>query len=87
MEVTGDTAVFDYVGQTAMTIPQNARAEGRAWPWAMTLVSEDYQRTAIVLLHERSCDDGTGSLLPYEMQVLTQRTDQPVLLTGCCRLP
>lgn len=83
LALSQDTARFDYIGAAEMTIPQVSRAEGRTWPLAMTLISADYSSTAIVLLHDRSCSiDGESH--PVEAQVLTQRQDLPVLLTGCC---
>lgn len=83
LALSAQTAVLDYIGAATMTVPQVSRAEGRTWPVAMTLVSDDYSRTAIVLLHDRSCTLADQSY-PVEAQILTQRQDLPVLLTGCC---
>ena len=83
--ITGPTASFTYIGTAQMDVPQFSRAERRVWPVAMTLVSTDYSSTAIVLIHERSCNLGEDIIYEFEAQVLTQRQDMPVLLTGCCR--
>ena len=82
LDLTQTTATFDYIGETEMTIPQTSRAEGRSWPVAMTLISADFSSTAIVILHDRMCQTGQS----HEVQVLTQRQDLPVLLTGCCNV-
>lgn len=84
-QIAGETARFSYIGHAEMDIPQFSRAEGRLWPVAMTLVSTDYSRTAILMIHERACNLGEDIIYDYEAQVLTQRHETPVLLTGCCR--
>lgn len=72
-------AAFSYLDrQSEMTIPQSSTAEGADWPKAMTLIAP--RDSAIVILHDRACFGGT-----HEAQVLTQRGETPVLLTGCCR--
>ncbi|MEM9437639.1 MAG: hypothetical protein AAGA15_11405 [Pseudomonadota bacterium] len=61
-----------------MDIPSIVDAEGDAWPKALTLIGE--RDTGILLLHDRVCEGGT-----HEAQMLTQRGQTPILLTGCCR--
>lgn len=82
--MTGNTGSLSYIGASDMTIPQVSRAEGRIWPLALTMISDDFSRTAVVILNERSCQLGEADF-DYEAQILTQRQDLPVLLTGCCR--
>jgi len=84
-EVRGDGAQLDYIGSHQMSVPQSSRAEGRAWPMAMTLISGDYSTTAILIVDERACETG-GADFDYAAEMLTQRADTPVLLAGCCIL-
>lgn len=79
LELRGDTAAFSFPAPTRMDIPHRARAEGRDWPRALTLIGP--RDSAIVLLHDLPCVDGDG----FDVQVLTQRGQTPILLTGCCR--
>lgn len=77
LEITDDSAAFRFPGLTRMDIPHSTRAEGRDWPRAMTLIGP--RDTAIVVIHQRDCGG-----LPFESQVLTQRGQTPILLSGCC---
>ena len=79
--IGAEGASFSYIGTSAMDIPQMSRAEGRAWPLAMTLISADYSSTAILIVEPRACDTGN-----HAATVLTQRNEVPVLLVGCCTL-
>ena len=81
IEIGVEGATFNYIGTTAMDIPQMSRAEGRAWLLAMTLISADYSSTAILIVEPRTCETGT-----HAAHVLTQRNETPVLLVGCCNL-
>ncbi len=81
LALTSDGASFAFIGQSEMDIPQISRAEGQIWPMALTLIDESFTKTAIVVLHERSCIDREDG---QDVQVLTQRNEQPVLLSGCC---
>ncbi|MBT0956789.1 hypothetical protein IV417_05290 [Alphaproteobacteria bacterium KMM 3653] len=86
LEITGDAARFAFLSDSAMTIPLTTYAEGTVegigYPRALTLIGET--DTAIALLHRRACPEPQGDA-PIEAQVLTQRLQTPVLLTGCCR--
>ncbi len=78
LEISEDAATFAYLDrQSDLGIPQKSAAEGRDWPLAMTLVGP--RDSAIVILHDRICEGQT-----HEAQVLTQRGETPILLTGCC---
>ena len=72
-----DIATLNFQRRSEMTIPHQTAAEGRDWPRAMTLISRN--DTAIVIIDQQSC----GSVA-YSAQVLTQRGETPILLTGCC---
>lgn len=77
LHITDDTAKFDFQRQSDMTIPQRTTAEGRDWPHALTLISTF--DTAIVIIDRQECETAA-----YTAQVLTQRGETPILLTGCC---
>lgn len=81
LDLSGPVARFRFSGATEMEIPLRTRAEGRDWPRALTLIGE--RDTAIVVLHDRACGIAQDSF-PIEAQILTQRGQTPVLLTGCC---
>jgi hypothetical protein len=74
-----DQADFTFAGTTTLDIPHIATAEGQEWPKALTLIGD--RDSGILILHRRIC--GTA---PYEAQMLTQRGQTPILLTGCCFL-
>ncbi|MEM1233247.1 MAG: hypothetical protein AAGH70_03900 [Pseudomonadota bacterium] len=61
-----------------MDVPHTARAGGADWPRALTLIGD--RDTGILILHDRACEGGS-----HEAQMLTQRGQTPILLTGCCR--
>lgn len=55
------------------------RSSGRDWPQALTLLAA--ADTAIVLLDQKQCADRDD----WTVNILTQRSREPVLLSGCCR--
>jgi len=74
----GSFAKFTFGGRTSqMEVPQKSTVEGGDWPRAATLIAP--RDSAIILIHKRQCEDGD-----HEMQVLTQRGQTPLLLSGCC---
>lgn len=78
LDLRENDATFSFLDrQSTLDIPQRSTAEGANWPKAMTLVGP--RDSAIVLLHQRDCEGQN-----YEVQVLTQRGETPILLTGCC---
>ena len=80
LKLQNDSATFAYFDrESTLDIPQQSKPEGADWPKAMTLIGP--RDSAIVLLHNRACDGQS-----HEMQVLTQRGETPVLLTGCCQI-
>lgn len=73
-----ETARFAFLDRESdLQVPQKSTAEGVEWPKAATLVGP--RDSAIIILHNRQC--GTEE---YELQILTQRGESPILLTGCC---
>ncbi|MEM1373767.1 MAG: hypothetical protein AAGF78_05220 [Pseudomonadota bacterium] len=78
LELMGAQAEFTFPAPTQMDVPHTARADGADWPRALTLIGA--RDTGILILHDRACADGT-----HEAQMLTQRGQTPILLTGCCR--
>ena len=83
MEITGDSATFTYVSADVLNIPQRTSAPNRDWPKALTLLGG--RDTAIVILHERSCSTTEITNFPIEVNILTQKAETPVILTGCCQ--
>ena len=78
LEISEEAATFAFLDRTSdLSIPQKSTAEGHDWPQAMTLIGP--RDSAIVILHNRTCNGET-----HEAQVLTQRGEIPILLTGCC---
>ncbi len=77
LEVIGEQAQFIFPARTEMTVRAETRAERADWPRALTLIGD--RDTGILIVHQRDC--GTA---PYEAQMLTQRGQTPILLTGCC---
>ena len=78
LALQGAQAEFVFPAPTQMDIPHVAVAEGAEWPRALTMIGD--RDTGIVILHDRACATGT-----HEAQILTQRAQTPILLTGCCR--
>ena len=81
LTLAGPVARFEYLRSNDFEIPQSSTAEGRDWPRAYTLIA-DFD-TAIVLVDEKPCMLG-GQDWPLPAHVLTQRGQEPILLTGCC---
>ena len=77
LDIRDDAAIFVFPGKTEMTVKAETRVEGAAWPRALTLIGD--RDTGILVLHHRLCGDA-----PFEAQMLTQRGQTPILLTGCC---
>lgn len=69
--------------KTRFDIPHFTAAEGREWPRAYSLVS-DFD-TAIAIVDLGQCKLG-NDMLSHRVQVLTQRGQTPILLTGCCEV-
>ncbi|MDG1457865.1 MAG: hypothetical protein P8Q92_08265 [Pseudoprimorskyibacter sp.] len=79
LRIEDDTAVLNHLIKTQMNLMLSTVAKGQLTPVALTFVGD--RDTAIVVVHDRIC--GTA---PYEAQVLTQRGQTPILLTGCCEV-
>ncbi|RVT84211.1 hypothetical protein DXV76_11010 [Rhodobacteraceae bacterium CCMM004] len=79
LRITGDTARLRTTREIDFDIPHRARAEGRDWPRALTLIG--LRDSAVVVLDRLQCDAH-----PVTAHVLTQRGTTPILLTGCCEV-
>jgi hypothetical protein len=79
LTITGTDAIFDYERKNSFYIPHTNMAEGRDWPRAKPLIG-DFD-TAVVVLDNDSCATG-----PISVDILTQRGQTPLLLTGCCEI-
>lgn len=80
--LTENEVRFRFAGRdTRFEIPQQSAAEGRDWPYAMTLVARN--DTAILLFEEEYCTPENENA-PIRLHVFTQRGETPILLTGCC---
>ena len=77
LTIKGAVARLDYLMHTQMELMLTTPAERRDWPKALSLVGD--RDTAIVIVDARNCGDA-----PLTAEVLTQRGQTPVLLTGCC---
>ncbi|WP_298357444.1 hypothetical protein [uncultured Litoreibacter sp.] len=79
----GETAQFTYNGKALdMTVPQITHAESADFPKALTLLAA--RDTAILILNKRRCDSNFVTAFPFEVNILTQKGETPVILTGCC---
>lgn len=75
---TPDQPRIDY-----LIVDQRA-ALGREWPKAITLAAPN--DTALALLRPQTCSDGMSDrVMDWTIDMLTQRDDEAVVLTGCCR--
>lgn len=79
LTITGSEAIFDFERKNTFQIPDTAKPEGRDWPQAKPLIG-DFD-TAVVVMDLDSCESG-----PISIDILTQRGQTPVLLTGCCEI-
>lgn len=79
--IDGLDGSFELTRPVDMDVPQSARAVNRDWPRAYTLLGRS--DTAIVIVSERACTLGAQGFT-HTADVLTQRADVPILLTGCC---
>ena len=77
LDLAGDRGTLMFPEAVEMDLMLTTPAHGLDWPKALTLVGA--RDTAIVILDEVSCGNGT-----HEAQVLTQRGQTPYFLTGCC---
>lgn len=88
LEVRSNRATFTLPGFDAISyeIPLITPAEGRTDIAALTLLAE--RDTAIALIATRACSDTMSDIAyPETIELLTQRNEIPILLTGCCRVP
>ncbi len=81
LAILGAEARLYYPSETQMEIPHSTRAEGREWPQALSLIGA--RDTAIVILNQRDCTIAADTFA-FEAQILTQRGQTPILLSGCC---
>lgn len=81
LEITGDAAEFTYRRTSDLNLMLDTPAQTGDWPRALTFIGRG--DSAIVILEAAdACRYGdTGQI---SAQVLTQRGETPILLTGCC---
>jgi hypothetical protein len=82
MQIDGASATFSYVAADVLDIPHQTTAHDRDWPKALTLLGG--RDTAIVILNDRICSTAEVTDYPIEANILTQKAETPVILTGCC---
>ena len=85
-EITGDRALFTSpeTADISYALRDERAARGRDWPVALTFIAP--QDTAIALIRRSACSDTmSDALFDWTIDILTQRNQEPVLLTGCCR--
>jgi hypothetical protein len=85
LDITGTTASFSFVNADSLDIPHISTAKDRDWPKALTLLGG--RDTAIVILNKHLCSTAQITNYPIEANVLTQKAETPVILTGCCTQP
>ena len=81
LRIGEDTARFEMQRQINYDIPLISIAENRDWPKVYTLVV-DFD-TAIATVDRDTCRLGTQDY-PLSVDILTQRGETPIVLTGCC---
>lgn len=77
LEIEGDTGRLFYPDPISMDLMLTTTAESQDWPRALTFVGD--RDTAIAIIDQRDCNQSEIAI-----EVLTQRNQAPVLLTGCC---
>lgn len=82
--MTGETAQMSFAKRdTRFDVPHFTIAEGRDWPRAYSLIA-DFD-TAILIVDQLACRLGEQQT-SHAAQILTQRGQTPILLTGCCEV-
>jgi hypothetical protein len=81
LEINSQSAVYSAAAQATIQyeIRHVTKSEGQEWPRALTLLS--ISDTSIVLLRQNKCSSEDN----WGVSILTQRQQEPVLLSGCCR--
>lgn len=81
LDISGEAAEFTYRRTSDLNLMLDTQAQDRDWPRALTFIGRG--DSAIVILEAAdTCRYGdTGQI---SAQVLTQRGEEPILLTGCC---
>ena len=82
LELEGDEASLTLVSPTEMSVMDETRADAADWPRALTLIGDN--DTAILILDPRACM--LDPQADYSAELLTQRANSPIFLTGCCRI-
>ena len=77
LEVADELATLSFPSPTELEVMLTTTAEGRDWPVAYTLIGQ--RDTAVLILDRRQCGDK-----PLTAELLTQRAQTPIFLTGCC---
>lgn len=77
LNMSPDSVTFSYLYNVDLEIALETRPQNDIWPRAYTLMGRG--SSAILLVEPNMC---AGGILTA--RVLTQRADEPILLTGCC---
>lgn len=84
LTLEGDQATFSFIFESDLNLMLETIAERSDWPRALTYIGRG--DSAIVLLEAgNACRYDTASDSTMSANILTQRGETPVLLTGCCR--
>ena len=82
LEIRDAGAIFDFGRRFAFEIPLVSTPENRDFPKVYTMIVAF--ETAIVILDHDACAL-PGQDFPMSADILTQRGETPIVLTGCCR--
>jgi len=84
LDIASDRAKFSYRRKSDLNLMLETFAAGAQWPRALTFVGRG--DSAIVILEDgAACRYADTPNSTISAQILTQRGELPVLLTGCCR--
>ena len=82
LRLDGNTASLSFGTVTQMDVMDDTTADGAEWPRALTLIGN--RDTGILILEPRACTGDPDA--DFNAELLTQRGQTPILLTGCCRV-
>lgn len=82
LTIAGPAAQLTLGDVFELQVAQETRPENSPWPIVQTLVGN--RQTAISLVTERLCSSRFVTSYPFEITLLTQRGETPLVLTGCC---
>ena len=77
LDISGGFARLAFPQPTEMELVLDTPAEGKEWPRALTLLGD--RDTAVLIVDRRMCETSE-----YSAELLTQRGQTPIFITGCC---